>query len=371
MRAAPIPTTAAAALPPITIGATTARTSCTRRASKKAPWTRPPPSTISETTPSSPSQSSSAGRSTRPSAAAGNSTTLAPVAAMPARQSAGAAGVQQTTVRATSCSASTRALGGVRPRLSSARRSGCDMAAGAGSGRAVSWGSSSRIVSTPTRMASCRTRSRCDQARVRGPAHPARVAAGGGDLAIQRGGPLGDHEGPAGATVLGVGAVVLHRGAGAVAAAHDQAGLAQPGDATPVDAGIRVRVGDDHLPQAGGQDRLRAGWGAAVHRAWLQGDVEGRAAGVVAGLAQRCDFGVGAAGRGRRALADDPAVAHDHGAHGGVGAGGPQHAAREFQGPRHVARHAVGGAHHSSASSQMRLARSASGPAYLSPGAAP
>ena len=96
------------------------------------------------------------------------------------------------------------------------------------------------------------------------------------------------------------------------------AGSAQARPAAPRQ---RVRIAErrDHARDAGGGHRRGAGGRAAVVIARLQRAVEGGAACGGAGGRQRLDLGVRPAGTQVRALAHDPAVAHDDGAHHRIG----------------------------------------------------
>ena len=68
---------------------------------------------------------------------------------------------------------------------------------------------------------------------------------------------------------------------------------------------VRVGDGDDDAGDSGGDQRVGARPGAAGVCARFQGDDGGAAAGALAGLRERPDLGVRAAGRRRRALADE------------------------------------------------------------------
>jgi hypothetical protein len=80
---------------------------------------------------------------------------------------------------------------------------------------------------------------------------------------------------------------------------HRDAAGAQPGEALAGHERIGVREGADHPRDAGGDQRVAAGTGAAVMRARLEGDVRGGAAHVLAtgrGIAQGHDLCVRLAG---------------------------------------------------------------------------
>ena len=105
----------------------------------------------------------------------------------------------------------------------------------------------------------------------------------------------------------------------------------------PAPATRRVGVLDrDHdAPDTGGDQRVGTRSGATVVGARLERDVRGRAARPIAGRVQRFDLGVGAAGRLRRALADDDAVPHEDATDPGVRRGAPASRGRERQRPIH------------------------------------
>ncbi len=87
----------------------------------------------------------------------------------------------------------------------------------------------------------------------------------------------------------------------------DDAGGGEPRRALPGDQRIRIAHGDDDAADAGGDQRVGAGRRAAVVRARLERDVDGRAAHVVAArrrVAQGHDLGVRAAGLLRVAAAE-------------------------------------------------------------------
>ena len=91
--------------------------------------------------------------------------------------------------------------------------------------------------------------------------------------------------------------IVSRAASAALADADPKAGgferLAQP---PPCTRGFGSSDGDADLGDAGGDDGVGAGRGAAVVAAGLEGGVERGAAGKLAGLAQRDDLGVRAAG---------------------------------------------------------------------------
>ena len=170
IRSAPRPRTAVCASPPMIIGATTAVTLLINRWSKNEPSTSPPPSTSRLTTPCSrPSRSSNAANDTRPFSSAGSLATSTLRDARASLHSADAADVVAISVREDDVSSRTRLSSGVRPRLSRITRSGCGTGPLQPSGRAVSCGLSTMIVSTPTSMASNSGRFWCAQRRVWGP----------------------------------------------------------------------------------------------------------------------------------------------------------------------------------------------------------
>jgi hypothetical protein len=116
--------------------------------------------------------------------------------------------------------------------------------------------------------------------------------------------------------------------------------LAQERVAASRDPGIRILDRADHPGDAGGQDRLGAGRRAAVMGAGLQGDVEGRAAGGLAGGRERQRLPVRApARRGRPRPEDAPRIRLDHdGAHRRVRPRGAEAAPAQRQGEAHEGR---------------------------------
>ena len=148
---------------------------------------------------------------------------------------------------------------------------------------------------------------------------PSRVAGRRRDASVQGGGELGYHERQAGAAVLDV-ALQQPRGfIGAVAGLDLDPRLAQPAVAAAADPRIGVEQRVMHRGDAGGDQRPRARWGAAVNATWLQRHVDGGAPSAVAGLPQRDDLGVVVARRLRVAAPHDRAVLHYDGADSRVG----------------------------------------------------
>ena len=89
------------------------------------------------------------------------------------------------------------------------------------------------------------------------------------------------------------------------------AALAQPRHATAADLRVGVLEGDHDAGDSRFDERIRARRGAAMMRAWLQGDVGGPASGRVPGGRQGFGLRVGLAGSSVEPLADDVSVAHD------------------------------------------------------------
>ena len=146
-------------------GAMTACSLSTNPASKNEPRMTPPPSTSSERTSRPASSRSKAARSTRPPSL-GSSRTSAPAARREERQGSGAP--FRVAIRVRAGPPRTRAMGGVRPRLSTTTRRGW-RSASLPPGRAVSNGSSTTTVEEPTRMASTFDRRSWAHSRASGP----------------------------------------------------------------------------------------------------------------------------------------------------------------------------------------------------------
>jgi len=100
-------------------------------------------------------------------------------------------------------------------------------------------------------------------------------------------------------------------GAGALLAGAEgdaDTGFLEDSEAATADEGVGVRGGDDDAADAGLNERLGAGAGAAMMGAGLEGDKGGGAADIVAargGLLQRSDFGVVAVGEEVGAFTED------------------------------------------------------------------
>ena len=89
------------------------------------------------------------------------------------------------------------------------------------------------------------------------------------------------------------------------------AGGAKHGDSGSIDERIGVRHASDNFGHTSIDQRLRAGRGPALMRAWLQIRVDGRAASCVTGLLERDDFGMTDAIVSVEAFADDAAILDD------------------------------------------------------------
>jgi hypothetical protein len=107
--------------------------------------------------------------------------------------------------------------------------------------------------------------------------------------------------------------------------------LAQPLQPTPGDLRGRILGRGHDAPDTGGDDRLRAGAGAADVAAGLESDVEGGTARALARRPQRHDLRVRAACSLVPALADDLAARDQHGADDGVRVGRSAPPLRELE----------------------------------------
>ena len=125
-------------------------------------------------------------------------------------------------------------------------------------------------------------------------------------------------------------------------------GSAQHREPLPRHPRVAVLDGADHAGDAGGDQRLGAGRGAAVMGAGLERDIGGGAARQLPGLGQRQGFGMGPPARLGPAAPDDPAALHDHAADGGVRPTQALAPAAQRQGQGHepcvVRTHSSGGA---------------------------
>ena len=142
-------------------------------------------------------------------------------------------------------------------------------------------------------------------------------------------------------------------------AIHDHAGIPQL--LQTLAGHLRVRIGHrrHHPADAGVEQRVGAGRGAAVMATRFQGHIGGGAARPVAGRFQGDHLGVGLAGAFVPTLADDHAVIDQHAADPWVGIGAVQAAPGQRQGPCHVAI-IVGGHHSGSAVPEGACSRSIS-----------
>ena len=213
--------------------------------------------------------------------------------------------------------ASTLAPGGRVPSCVTTTRTGSRPAAS----RTVSSGSSRRTVPAPTMTASTRERSSCTARRL-------------SRQLIQRASP------PAAATLPSRVTAALYvtsgrpvrwyvrKGAFCSRARAPQRSSARSTSTPPSRSLRRPRPSTCGLgsPRAitarahsGGHQRIRAGRRLAVVAARLEGAVERRASGALAGLGERHGLGVRLSRRQVPPAADDFSVAHQDGAHQGVG----------------------------------------------------
>ena len=114
-------------------------------------------------------------------------------------------------------------------------------------------------------------------------------------------------------------------------------GAAQLLKAPPRDQRIGVLHAGDHSANSSGDQRARARRRAALMAARLERDIERRPLGLGAGLFERVDFGMVAAGKVVIAGADDLAAAHEHGADHRIGAGSSRGFARQTTGQAQIA----------------------------------
>ena len=181
--------------------------------------------------------------------------------------------------------------------------------------------------------------------------HPAAVARGGRDLAVQRRRQLERHERPARGHVRPERLVVPPRLGAAHADRHVDAGLAHPPDAAAGDGGERVLLGHDHAPDLPVDDQVGAGRRLAGVAARLQRDDQRRLGqpspdAAALGVADGPDLGVGAAPPPVPPLPPGLAVGPEQDrADGRVGADGPGAARGERQRPAHGGVESVGGEH--------------------------
>ena len=151
--------------------------------------------------------------------------------------------------------------------------------------------------------------------------------------------------------------------AGSATAIDLNSGGAQFLQSAARNSGIGIDHGGDDARDACGNQRARAGARASRVAARFEIDVHGCAARVLAGGFERNDFGVAQAVVGVEAFGDHFAVAHEHRADHGIGAGEPPPARGELQSSRHeflimaaVARVRVRGAVAQVSSQQFRAA---------------
>src|SRR6266540_2365824 len=123
-------------------------------------------------------------------------------------------------------------------------------------------------------------------------ADPSRVAGAGGDLAIEAHSKLGGYEGPPGHHMLEKRPIEFARLVFAGAAMHGDTGGLELGVSLPVHARVGIANRVVHLGNAGGDDRVGAGRGAPVMRAWLERDIHCCATRGGAGGAQRLGLSV-------------------------------------------------------------------------------
>ena len=204
-----------------------------------------------------------------------------------------------------------RAVGGVSRRESTTTRSGWRAVA---TRRTSSRGSSSRTVPTPVSTAPARLRQAWPSARAASPVIHWLVPSASARAAVERDRRLQAQPRPAALHARDEADVELARLVAAAAPLDGDAGRREPRRAAARDERVRVAQGDDDAADAGGDERVGARRRAAVVRARLERDVDGRAADVDAargGVAQRHHLGVRAAGFLRVAAADDAAVGAD------------------------------------------------------------
>ncbi|GEJ56174.1 hypothetical protein AMYX_09150 [Anaeromyxobacter diazotrophicus] len=149
--------------------------------------------------------------------------------------------------------------------------------------------------------------------------HPARVAAGGGDLAVERDGGLEGDERPAGLDEAQPRRDERVAG-GARHVLHDlDPGAPQPAHPSPLHERVRVARADEHAPDARREQGAAAGRRLAEVIARLERGVEIGAPGGGARGAQRHHLGVRAAGPGVVPARHHPAGLDQHRAHRRVG----------------------------------------------------
>ena len=178
-------------------------------------------------------------------------------------------------------------------------------------------------------------------------ADPAGVAGTGGDAPVHGGGHLEDHIGAALLPGQEVGHLVAAFPLADRADDFHTGGTQAFGTAGRLGGGV-VQA-DDHALDARGQHGFAAGRGLAVMVAGLQRDHQGALGGVDAltlRVAQAFHLGVGLPGGMVPAARHHLTVAHQHGAHRGIGTGAPAAVLGQGQGLTHeggenVLRHAA------------------------------
>ncbi|MNY28266.1 hypothetical protein D3C86_1622270 [compost metagenome] len=175
-----------------------------------------------------------------------------------------------------------------------------------------------------------------------GPADPLALARLGRDLAVHGHGHLHDDEGQPGADVLEEDLVEAPGLVGADAPGHLHPGGRQDGDRLRGRQGVGILDGEDHPRDAGGDQGLGAGAGAAPVVAGLEGHVGGGAPGAIARRFEGEDLGVRLAQAGVVPLAHHLAILDDHRPHHGVGRGPARALMGQFEGAPHPALVLVG-----------------------------
>ena len=210
------------------------------------------------------------------------------------------------------------AVGGRASARTPARRR--DPPAPAAARRAL--GASASSVPRPTRIASCRARSRCACARASAPGDPPALAVGQRDAAVERGGELERDVRPA---QRPPGQEPRHRRA-RLGRARRRSSTAIPAVAQPREpraVGARIGIAQRRRPPAPrpprSAGRRRPGPRGDAMRAGLERDIGGGAARRLARLRQRHRLGMRAPARLGPAAPDDAAVLHDHAADIGIG----------------------------------------------------
>ena len=169
-----------------------------------------------------------------------------------------------------------------------------------------------------------------------GSADPLTGAIGQGRSAIQAHRPLEKAPGPTGAHAVHEGAILLGSFCLQHTGDHLHAGIAQPLQTTTGNTGIGIGECHHHPSDPCLDQGVRAGRGAAVMAARLQGDDDRAAAGGITGLGQGPHFGMGFTRPGMKPLPHQRAggIEH-HRAHQGIRTRGTIGQGRQFQGPTH------------------------------------